>query len=66
MANERPKVEILPRAVFHDDSYLPQFPALAGMFDHHARRIPWWAWIGVGWAVGSGFLGRLFNKVKPS
>jgi hypothetical protein len=63
MSDSRPKIEVIPFQP-RDDSYLPQFPALAGFLDTHARRVPWWIWIVGGWALGNGLISRLFNKVK--
>jgi hypothetical protein len=61
-----PKVEIFPKRVVQDESYLPQFPTLAGAFDQHARRVPWWAWTLVGYGLGSGLIGRLLTRfTKP-
>ena len=30
------------------EQYLPAFPAVAMQVDRHARRVPWYAWFGVG------------------
>jgi hypothetical protein len=34
----------------------PSFPDIASTLDYHARRIPWWVWLGAGVYVGSKFL----------
>lgn len=31
----------------HQAQILPSFPAVAGFVDRLARRIPWWAWVGL-------------------
>ena len=65
MAEKEPEVKVFRHpASRYDDAYLPQFPAVASIVDEHARRIPWWVWIAVGYGVGSGVLSRLFTKIK--
>lgn len=46
------------------DQVLPAFPMVAEHVDRYARRVPWWVWAIAGFALGSGFLSKLFVKAK--
>lgn len=47
-----------------DPFHMPTVPAAAMILDHHARKFPWWVWLGFGVVIGAGLLSGLFRALR--